>query len=124
VLAALGVGISVYEKHITINKKLPGPDHRASLNKIEFINLIKKIRNVESAIGDGVKRVMPCEIKNVKKLKKFLVAKKDIQKGKKITSDDITTKRTGGLGLSASKYFKILNKKSWKEFKINQPITK
>ena len=124
VLAALGVGISVYEKHITINKKLPGPDHRASLNKIEFINLIKKIRNVESAIGDGIKRVMPCEIKNVKKLKKFLVAKKDIQKGKKITSDDITTKRTGGLGLSASKYFKILNKKSWREFKINQPITK
>ena len=67
---------------------------------------------------------MPCEIKNVKKLKKFLVAKKDIQKGKKITSDQITAKRTGGLGLSASKYFEILNKKSWKKFKINQPITK
>lgn len=124
VLAALGIGISVYEKHITVNKKLPGPDHRASLDKVEFINLIKKIKNVEIAIGDGIKKIMPCEIKNVKKLKKFLVAKKDIQKGKKITSDQITAKRTGGLGLSASKYFEILNKKSWKKFKINQPITK
>lgn len=124
VFAALGLGISVYEKHITVDKKLPGPDHRSSLNKNEFINLIKKIKNVESAIGDGIKRVMPSEIKNVKKLKKFLVAKKDIQKGKKITSDHITAKRTGGLGLSASKYYEILNKKSWKKFKVNQPITK
>ena len=123
VLAALGVGISIYEKHITVSKKLPGPDHRASLEKGEFINLVKKIRSVELAIGDGQKKIMPCERNNVNKLKKFLVANNNIPKGKRITSSDITTKRTGGLGLAASKYFKILNKKSWKNFKKNQPIT-
>jgi len=123
-LASIPFGISCYEKHITINKKLPGPDHRASLNKSEFVELVKKIRLVETALGDGVKKVMPCEKNNVKKLKKYLVATKDILKGQKIKSTDITTKRTGGIGVSASQYFSVKNKIAWKEFKKNKIITK
>ena len=70
------------------------------------------------------KRVMPSEIKNRDKLKKFLVADKSIPLGKVIKSNDITTKRTGGIGLQASEYFDILNKKSWKNFKKNEPIVR
>ena len=124
IITALGVGISVYEKHITVSKNLPGPDHRASLEKKEFKQLVQKIRNAEAALGDGKKRVMLCEKKNRNKLRKFLVANKSIPAGKIIKANDITAKRTGGAGLPASNYFDILNKKSWKSFKKNVPITK
>jgi sialic acid synthase SpsE len=121
-IASIPLGISCYEKHITINKKLPGPDHRASLNKSEFIELVKKIRLTETALGDGKKKIMLSEKNNVKKLKKFLVATNDILKGKKIKPSDISAKRTGGIGISASEYFEVIKKKSWNNFKKNKPI--
>ena len=67
---------------------------------------------------------MPCEVKNRDKLRKFLVASKNIPSGKILKSDDITAKRTGGTGLQASNYFDVINKKSWKSFKKNEPIIK
>jgi N,N'-diacetyllegionaminate synthase len=123
-IASISFGISCYEKHITINKKLPGPDHRASLNKSEFIELVKKIRLTETALGNGVKKIMPSEKNNVKKLKKYLVATKDILKGQKIKPSDITAKRTGGMGISANHYFAVINKISLKNFKKNSILKK
>lgn len=121
-IASISFGISCYEKHITIDKKLPGPDHRSSLNKNEFIKLVKKIRSAEAAIGDGFKKVMPSEKNNTKKLKKYFVANKKILKGQKIRSVDISAKRTGGFGISAGDYFSIINKRAWRSFKKNEII--
>ena len=123
-IASIPFGISCYEKHITVNKKLPGPDHRASLNKSEFTELVKKIRLAEIALGNGVKKIMRSEKNNVKKLKKYLVATKNIFKGRKIKSSDITAKRTGGIGISADKYFDIVNKIALRNFIKNSPLVK
>lgn len=98
-IAATALGASVYEKHFTLDRKLPGPDHRASLEPDELKNLVLNIRETESALGDGIKRVMPCEMDNRLKLRKFIVANKDINKGETFSTENITTKRTGGVGL-------------------------
>lgn len=121
-IAAIALGISCYEKHITFDKKLPGPDHRISLNKIEFTKLVKNIRSTEIALGNGKKKIMNSEKDNAKLLKKNLVAQKNILKGKIIKPSDISAKRTGGIGISASEYFEVIKKKSWNNFKKNEPI--
>jgi sialic acid synthase SpsE len=123
-IASIPLGISCFEKHITVSKKMTGPDHRVSLNKNEFVKLVKKIRLVKAIIGDGEKKITQSEKKNVKKLKKYLVATKNIFKGQKIKSSDITAKRTGGDGISANEYFNVKNKKAWKNFKKNHVITR
>ena len=121
-LASIPLGICCYEKHITINKKLPGPDHRASLEKKEFVNLVRNIRKIELSLGDGKKVISKPEMKNHKKLKKYFVASKKIQKGQKFTNKNIVAKRTGGTGLKADNYFKLLNKTAKKEYAVNEII--
>ena len=123
-IASIPFGISCYEKHITVNKSLPGPDHRLSLNKKEFKKLVQNIRSVEKSIGNGNKKIENSEKNNALKLKKYLVANKNIIKGKKITSKDIVAKRTGGVGLSAAYYYRILNKISSRNYKKNTPLIK
>ena len=122
-IAASALGISCYEKHITTNKKLSGPDHRASMEKDEFINLVKTIKDIKTCLGTGKKIVMECEKQNIKKLRKYIVSNKIIKKGDKLTQDSITSKRTGGIGISTSFYKKVLNKKALKNISINKPIT-
>ncbi len=121
-IVAASMGIHCYEKHITVNKKLPGPDHRASCDKSEFTKIVKKIREIEKILGSKDKIVQNCEKKNVSKLKKFLVASKNIKKNDKLSDKNITFKRTGGKGMSASKYFEIVGKKAKRNFKRNSVI--
>ena len=121
-IAAVSFGISCYEKHITVDKNFSGPDHRTSMEKNEFCNLVTKIRDAECALGSRFKKITKSEENNVNKLKKFLVAKNDIIKGQKIKASDITAKRTGGKGLAASKYFTLINKIAKKNYKINSPF--
>ena len=121
-LAAAAIGISCYEKHITVNKKLSGPDHRASLEKKEFIKLVKDIRKVEMILGSHQKKLSKSELPNVNKLRKYLVAGTNIFKGEKLNNYNMNFKRTGGRGISASNYYKIKGKKVKKNFTKNQII--
>lgn len=121
-LAATALGISCYEKHITVSKKLPGPDHRASMEKKEFKLLVSKIRKIEESLGSSQKKLSNCEKQNVRKLRKFLVARKYIKKGDKLNNSNMIFKRTGGKGISATEYFKIKGKRVKKDFKKNEII--
>jgi len=92
---AVAMGAQVLEKHFTLNKNLPGPDHKASLEPEELKEMIKTIREVEKALGDGIKKPTKSEEKIKKVVRKSIVAKVDIPKGTKITKDMLDIKRPG-----------------------------
>ena len=121
-IASIAHGACVYEKHFTISRNLPGPDHRASLEPNELKELIVAIRQTESILGNGVKNVMSCEQMNRSKLRKFIVARKDIKSGDIFSNDNLTTKRTGGMGMDATKWDELLDKRAPVDFKKDQPI--
>ena len=117
-IAATAMGISVYEKHFTINKKMPGPDHRMSLSPKELKKTITLVRETEIALGSYKKKILGCEIENSKKLKKSLVAKQDILKGKKIKNISLTSKRPG-FGIAPSEISKIIGLTAKRNIKKN-----
>jgi N,N'-diacetyllegionaminate synthase len=110
-LNAVSLGASFIEKHVTFNKNLKGPDHKASLNIKEFSNLVKMIRQTEICLGESKKILSSEEISNAKAVRKSCVANKNINAGEKIKKNDICFKRPG-LGLSPLKYKLLINKKS------------
>jgi N-acetylneuraminate synthase len=118
---AVSLGCVVIEKHLTADKKLEGPDHRASLNPNEFYEMVKQIRKVESMLGDGFKKLERCEINIVKIARKSLVAIKNIKKKEKFTEKNLSTKRPG-TGVSASRFFKYIGTSSKNSYKINDLI--
>ena len=94
-LVAVGLGAMIIEKHITLDRDMIGGDHKASLEPDEFKSMVEKIRKIEAALGDGIKRYMPSE-KNVRDIvRKSVVASRNILKGNKITDDDLAIKRPG-----------------------------
>lgn len=94
-IAAVTLGASVIEKHFTISRELSGPDHKASLEPHELKNMVVAIRNIEQALGDGIKRPTPSESKNRPVARKSLVAARPIRKGEVFTSENMTVKRPG-----------------------------
>jgi N-acetylneuraminate synthase/N,N'-diacetyllegionaminate synthase len=106
-IAAVALGAEVIEKHFTLDKNLPGPDHKASLDPEEFMQMVSAIRRVESALGDGIKRPAECERKNMTIARKSLVALRDIRPGERLTGDMVTIKRPGD-GISPRDLEKIL----------------
>jgi N,N'-diacetyllegionaminate synthase len=94
-LAAVALGADMIEKHLTLDRTLPGPDHAASLEPGELRSLIAGIRDVESARGDGVKRPLPAEAATAAAARKSVVAATDIAKGAVISRDMLTVKRPG-----------------------------
>ncbi|MES9692912.1 N-acetylneuraminate synthase [Bacillus toyonensis] len=121
-VAAVAMGAKIIEKHFTLDKNLPGPDHKASLNPEEFSELIFSVRSIERALGDGVKRCMPSE-KNTKIVaRKSIVANANLNKGQKITEDMIIIKRPG-TGIEPKYYNKIMGRKLAKDIKMDETIT-
>ncbi len=114
-VAAVGLGARVIEKHFTLNKNLPGPDHQASISPHELFNLVKMVRNVEVALGSRIKEPTYSEKKNLKNVRKSIVASRAIKKGEKFTTGNITVKRPG-TGISPMKWDYILGKKSKYKF--------
>lgn len=112
----------VIEKHLTLDKKMKGPDHAASIEPDEFREMIDKIREVEIILGSSHKAPSPEEKKNILVARKFIVAKVDIKKDEFLSFDNITFKRTGIKGISPMDWKKILGKKSNKNYKKNQLI--
>ena len=114
----LGIIASVIASN---NKKMIGPDHLASLEPKEFKNMVKKIRQVELMQGDGIKKIQKCEIRNAKVARKSVVAKIPIKKNDKFTFDNLTLKRPG-TGLNPFMIYKLINKKSKKNYKTDDLI--
>ena len=114
-IAATALGATVIEKHFTKDKRFEGPDHKASLEPEELKNLVSSIRNVESALGDGIKRAMPSEIPNKEIARKSIVASKSISKGELLTSENLTTKRPGN-GVSPMLWDSVINTHASKDF--------
>ena len=94
-IAAVAMGAKIIEKHFTLDKKLPGPDHKASLEPDELKEMVKAIRNIEMALGDGIKKPNKSEIEIMKVARRSLVATKDIRAGEVIKESDIAIKRPG-----------------------------
>jgi len=118
-LAAVALGATVIEKHITLDKNMEGPDHAASLNPEELHALVRGIRNVELALGNGIKKPAPEELRNAVAARKSLVAARDIAKGELLTEDNITTKRPGS-GISAVHWDEYLGRQALRDYKADE----
>ena len=114
-IAAVALGASVIEKHFTLDKNMYGPDHKASIEPKELIDLVSSIRNIEEALGDGVKKCTNKERKNIIVARKSIVAKRNIDKEELLTEENITTKRPGN-GISPMKWFEVLGTKAIRDF--------
>ncbi len=112
---AVALGAKIIEKHITLNKRMAGPDHRASANPNEFKEMVKLIRLTEKMLGNGKKIPTHIEVKNKIFARKSLVAKRDIKKGEKFSESNLTTKRPG-FGISPTKFNYYLKKKAKKKY--------
>jgi N-acetylneuraminate synthase len=115
-IAAVARGAVVIEKHFTVDKSLPGPDHQASLDPDELKAMTISIRQVEKALGQSNKYPTPSEIENREIVRKSLVATKDIRAGEVFTENNIDSKRPGS-GISPLKYWEWLGKKAERDFK-------
>ena len=121
VYAAVALGAKIIEKHLTLNKNLNGPDHKISLNPVEFKEMVDGIRNITKTLNLKKGKLTKSEKENESLIKKFLVAKNYIKKGEKFTLDNLTAKRTGG-GIESMKIKSILKKKAKINFVKNEII--
>jgi N,N'-diacetyllegionaminate synthase len=120
-IAAVALGAEVVEKHFTLNRNLPGPDHLASLEPAELKSMVLAIRNIECALGDGFKAPSPSETKNMSVVRKSIVAKKTIKMGDVFTVNNLAVKRPG-YGLSPMLWKEVLGKKAIRDFNIDELI--
>ena len=100
---------------------MSGPDHKASIDISELRQLVKSIRNIESALGDGIKRVTVSEAKNKEIMRKSIVARRNISKGEILSEKNITTKRPGN-GISPMNWEKILGSVASRDYKEDEMI--
>lgn len=114
-IAAVALGAIVIEKHFTLNKTMAGPDHEASLAPEELTAMVNSIRNIERALGDGIKKCGPSEIKNRAIARKSLVAACAIQKGELFTEKNLTVKRPGN-GITPMRWDEFLGQKASRNF--------
>lgn len=114
-VAAVALGAKVIEKHFTLDKNQVGPDHKASLEPEELKNLVKSIRHVEAALGDGNKKPKSGELENLYAARKSIVASRDIKKGEIFTEENIVP-RHAGRGISPAYWDEILGKQAKRDF--------
>ena len=120
-IAAVAMGAEIIEKHFTLDKNMEGPDHKASLEPDELSAMVKAIRNIELAIGDGEKRPSESETKNRAVARKSIVAKKRILKGESFTEENMTTKRPG-TGISPMLWNEVIGQIAKKTFEVDELI--
>lgn len=121
-IAAVALGAKLIEKHFTLDRKLPGPDHRASLEPVELKDMVSAIRNIEKAIsGSGVKEPSPSEMKNKPVARKSIVASRSIKKGEVFSDDNLTVKRPG-TGMNPMLWDRIIGTRAEKDFEPDEFI--
>ena len=114
-VAAVALGATIIEKHFTIDRNLPGPDHKASLEPSELKAMVSSIRHIEQALGDGIKRVSDSEKANISVARKSIVAACHINKGEQLTEENLTVKRPG-TGLSPMLWEKVVGTIATKDY--------
>lgn len=120
-IAAVALGAEVIEKHFTLDKTLPGPDHKASLEPQELKAMVDAIRNIEAALGDGKKKVTDSERPNIIVARKSIVAARPIKAGEVYTEENVTVKRPGN-GISPMKWDDVLGKAAPRDFEYDELI--
>lgn len=120
-VAAVAMGARIIEKHFTLDRNLPGPDHKASLEPAELASMVSAIRNIELAIGSGEKHVSDSERPNIVVARKSIVAATDIRKGDLLTEENITVKRPGN-GISPMKWDAVLGTAAIRDFLADELI--
>jgi N,N'-diacetyllegionaminate synthase len=120
-IAAVALGATVIEKHFTLDRRLPGPDHKASLEPDELKAMVVAIRNIEQALGDGIKRPSFSEVKNKPVVRKSLVAACSVRAGEIFTSANVTVKRPG-TGISPMRWDEVIGCKARRDFDVDEVI--
>jgi len=120
-IAAVAMGATVIEKHFTLDRNLPGPDHQASLEPGELKAMIAAIRNIEQAMGDGIKRPSASEAKNKSVARKSLVAACPIRAGERFSESNLAVKRPG-TGLSPMLWDAVLQRNALRDFLPDEQI--
>lgn len=120
-VAAVAMGASVIEKHFTLSRVLPGPDHKASLEPDELSAMVRSIRNIEKAMGDGSKHAAESEIANKAIARKSIVASRFIKKGERLSEENLTTKRPG-TGISPMHWKEIIDTVAMRDFEEDEII--
>ena len=118
---AVAAGACVIEKHFTLDRNMTGPDHRSSIELKELKELVRTIRNVEAALGDGIKRPTPSELPNKTRMQKSLVATRSLAAGETIRETDLTCKRPGS-GLSPKWFDRVLGRKAAKQIQKEETL--
>lgn len=120
-IAAVALGATVIEKHFTLDRNMPGPDHKASLEPDELKAMVSAIRNIEKALGGSEKKVTDSERKNIAIARKSIVAATNIKKGEIFTEENITVKRPG-TGISPMRWEEVLGTVAVRDFKEDELI--
>lgn len=120
-VAAVALGAEVIEKHFTLDRNLPGPDHKASLLPDELKAMVSAIRNIEKALGTGLKRVTDSEAKNIEAARKSIVAAVAIKAGEVFTEENLTVKRPGN-GLSPMKWYDVVGRQASRDYQPDELI--
>lgn len=120
-IAAVAMGAEVIEKHFTLGHNLPGPDHIASLEPNELKTMVDSIRNIEKALGNGLKIVSNSEAKNIKIARKSIIAARAIKTGEIFTEENLTVKRPGD-GVSPMLWDSVIGTKAKRDFVYDEPI--
>ena len=114
-IAAVALGAEVIEKHFTLDKNMPGPDHKASLSPSELMEMVCAVRRTERMLGSGHKEVSESERKNIAVARKSIVAARDIAAGEVFTADNLTVKRPGD-GISPMRWYEVLGQTAKRAF--------
>ena len=120
-IAAVAMGAFIIEKHFTLNRNMEGPDHKASLEPNELIEMVNAIRSVEKALGSGKKVVSNSERKNIAIARKSIVAARPIKKGETLTEQNLTVKRPG-TGISPMRWEDVIGTKAIRDFNEEEII--
>lgn len=120
-IAAVALGAKIIEKHFTLDKNMDGPDHKASLEPDELKAMVDSIRNVEIALGNGIKALTNSEKKNIKVARKSIICSSYIKKGEVFTEENLTIKRPG-TGLSPKMWDNIIGKKAQRDYNVDEMV--
>ena len=120
-IAAVALGATVIEKHFTLDRTFPGPDHQASLEPDELKLMVLAIRNLEKALGNGVKQPSPSELKNIIIARKSIIASSPIRKGERFSEENLTVKRPGS-GISPMRWDEIIGEYAAHDFAMDELI--
>ena len=120
-IAAVAMGASCIEKHFTLDCNMEGPDHKASLEPDQLREMVKAIRNIELALGNGIKKPSKSELPNIQIVRKSIIAKTKIKKGDVLKENNLAVKRPGG-GISPMKWDDVVGTKATKDYKEDELI--